>query len=374
MREVTVFVGGSVGSDPYSLKTWSGVSAHLLKGMEEVGLLDKAVGIKVPEFRKNLLLAKNFRPKRSAWRKNFYFDPAYRNSLTEAARGIAVASPVCLQVGSMFNLNAVFPDKECISYHDGNLPQVLASGFGMEGVSRKRIDQALRYEEEISNQMAAIFTFSEYLRKSFISDYHVPPERVFSVGGAVNFTEIPVSTPNKDYSSNRILFIGIEFERKGGPALLQAFRKVREAVPNAELNIVGPSDIGEVPEGVVFHGRLSKGDPEQNAKLESLFRECTFFVLPSLYEPFGIAPLEAMFYQLPCVLTNEWAFPECVTPGVNGDLVAKGSVEDLANKMIAMLSDPERLAVMGAQARARVLSRYTWGAVAQRMSTVIAGL
>jgi alpha-maltose-1-phosphate synthase len=81
-----------------------------------------------------------------------------------------------------------------------------------------------------------------------------------------------------------------------------------------------------------------------------------------------------MFYQLPCVLTNDWAFRECVTPGVNGELVEKGSVEDLAGKMIRLLSDPARLAVMGEQARERVVTRYTWEAVVGRMSTVVKGM
>jgi glycosyltransferase involved in cell wall biosynthesis len=274
----------------------------------------------------------------------------------------------------MFCLPTVFPNKKCISYHDGNLPELLNSGFGMEGVSRKRIDQALRYEEETSQQMAAIFTFSEYLRQSFIRDYRVSPNKVFNVGGAVNLTEIPTPTPNKDYTANRILFIGTEFARKGGPLLLEALQTVRRSIPTAELHIVGPAHLDNLPAGVVFHGHLSKADPVQKQKLESLFRNSTLFALPSLYEPFGIAPLEAMLYQLPCVLTDAWALRECVTPGLNGDLAEKGSVEDLAAKITQLLVNPGRLATMGQQARELVLTRYTWPAVVARMSNVIKSL
>jgi len=374
MRELTVFVGGSTGSDPYSPRTWSGSSQSLLKTMDEASLLDKAIGLKLPHLQNYWLLAKNFTRNRAVWRKHFYFDPAYRNALTRSAKEIPVTSPICLQIGSMFSLPTVFPNKKCISYHDGNLPELLNSGFGMEGVSRKRIDQALRYEEETSQQMAAIFTFSEYLRQSFIRDYHVSPDKVFNVGGAVNLTEIPAPAPDKDYATNRILFIGTEFTRKGGPQLLQALRIVRESIPTAELHIAGPAHLDNLPAGVVFHGHLSKADPAQKQKLESLFRDSTLFALPSLYEPFGIAPLEAMLYQLPCVLTNAWALRECVTPGLNGDLAEKGSVEDLAAKITQLLTNPDRLAVMGKQARDLVLTRYTWPAVVNRMSSAIGAL
>jgi alpha-maltose-1-phosphate synthase len=374
MRELTVFVGGSTGSDPYSSRTWSGSSPFFLKALDQAGLLDKAVGLKLPSLQNYWYLSKNFTPERAVWRKHFYFDPAYRRALTRTARTVSVTSPFCLQIGHMFSLPTVFPGGKCISYHDGNLSELLNSGFGIEGVSRKRIDEALRYEEETTQQMTAIFTFSEYLRQSFIRDYHVPAERVFQVGGAVNFAEIPSVTPNKDYTLNRLLFIGTEFNRKGGPQLLEAFAIVRQAVPNAELHIVGPHTLDNIPPGVVFHGHLSKTDPAQSAKFEDLFRTCTLFVMPSLYDPFGIAPLEAMLYQIPAIVTNDWALREYVTPGVNGDLIEKGNTQDLAAKIIHLLSDPDRLAVMGRQAREIDLNRFTWSAVANRISQTLSFL
>jgi glycosyltransferase involved in cell wall biosynthesis len=371
MSRLTVFFGGSIGSDPQSEKTWSGTSRFLLGAMDRAGILDRAVGIKVPSLLNKILLAKNFNRNRTLWRSHYYYDPAYRRALTQAAKRVSVTSPFLLQIGHMFSLPDAFPNKRCISYHDGNLAERLKSGFGFEGVSAKRIDQALRYEERVAGQMAAVFTFSEYLRQSFISDYHVPAERIFNVGGGVNFTEFPPANPRKDYSTPRILFIGTDFVRKGGPQLLQAFRAVREALPAAELHIVGPAKLTDLPCGVIFHGHLSKGDPDQKNKIESLFRDSTLFVLPSLYEPFGIAPLEAMLYQLPCLVTDSWALRESVIPGLNGNLVPKGSVEGLAAKMLSLLADPSRLAAMGQQGRDLVLRQYTWPVVADRISAAV---
>jgi glycosyltransferase involved in cell wall biosynthesis len=194
---------------------------------------------------------------------------------------------------------------------------------------------------------------------------------VFVVGAGVNLTECPPFNPDKDYSAPRVLFIGVDFARKGGPQLLEAFRIVRETMPHAELHIVGPAEIPEIPIGVVFHGRLSKSDPQQKLKLESLLRDCSLFVLPSLYEPFGIAPLEANLFQLPCLVTDAWAFRETVTAGVNGDRVEKGSIDDLAAKLLELLANPEQLAVMGKNGRELVLRKYTWSAVADRMARAI---
>ncbi|WP_051978247.1 glycosyltransferase family 4 protein [Edaphobacter aggregans] len=375
MREVTVFVGGSVGSDPYSPGTWSGSSAFLLNAMKNADLLDKAVGIRLPKLQNYALLAKNFTRNRAVWRKHFYFDRAYRKALTNAAKAVPATSPVLLQIDHMFSLPTAFPGRRCVSYLDGNLAELVASGFGTEGVSRRRIDQALECEIDVAQKMTAIFTFSEYLRHSFIRNYSIAPERVHNIGGGINLTDLPEPAHNKDYRGSRILFIGSEFTRKGGPQLLQAFRIVRQSIPSAELHIVGPaqnsSQLSDLPPGAFAHGHLTKNDPAQRLRLESLFRDATLFALPSLYEPFGIEPLEAMLYQLPAVVTNAWALREFVTPGVNGDLVEKGSVEDLATKLTQLLSSPDRLAAMGQRGRELVLSRYTWPSVVDRMAEVI---
>ncbi|MGH9518609.1 MAG: glycosyltransferase, partial [Terriglobales bacterium] len=124
------------------------------------------------------------------------------------------------------------------------------------------------------------------------------------------------------------------------------------------------------------HGHLSKADPAQLERLESLFRAASLFVLPSLYEPFGLAPLEAMLYRVPCIVTDAWAFQETVLPGVNGDRVAKGDAEELADKMIHLLNNPDSLAAMGGRGRELVLREHTWSAVARRIGgalTAIAG-
>ena len=368
MREVTLFVGGSVGTDPYSKKTWSGSSASLVGALDAAGMLAQAVGIDVPPLRKRLLMLKNVNRNRSLWRQHFFADPAYRQALTEAARGVRATSPVLMQLGHMFSLAEAYPGSKCVSYHDGNLVERLKSGFNIKGISSRRIEQALRYEERAAGEMTAVFTFSEYLRQSFIHDYHVAPARVVNVGGGINLTRVPEMGAKKDYGAQRLLFIGTEFERKGGPLLLEAFARVRAVHPAAELHIAGPRRMEAVPAGVVFHGHLSKDDVGQAAQLEELFRQATVFVLPSLYEPFGIAPLEAMLYGLPCVVTDGWALAESVQDGVTGLLAAKGSAEDFAAKMLRLLAEPETMAQMGERGRARVMGEYTWARVVGRMA------
>jgi starch synthase len=117
---------------------------------------------------------------------------------------------------------------------------------------------------------------------------------------------------------------------------------VREKMPQATLNIVGPreviKDLPDLP-GLFWHGYLDKSQPDDMMKLGKLLREASLFVMPSLYEPFGIAPLEAMAYEIPCVVSDAWALPEIVPDGICGRLVRPGDHEQLADVLLELLSD-----------------------------------
>jgi starch synthase len=119
-------------------------------------------------------------------------------------------------------------------------------------------------------------------------------------------------------------------------------------------------------------GFLSKNNPVEMQRFARILAASSLFVMPSLYEPFGIAPLEAMAYRIPAILTDAWAFPEMVQPGVNGELVRAGDVDDLAEKIIALLDDPDGLRRMGAAGRALVVGKFTWKAVVDRLRNELA--
>lgn len=378
---LSVFVGGSIGNDPFSTSTWSGSSRGFLNALEQAGALAEAISVELPFPEKSLLMLKNFNPDRGRWRRQFYLDTAYRERMTRAALRTQAGGDVCLQIGHWYSLPDVFPHSLCLSYHDGNLAG--SRGLGPQGLDR-RVQRTLDYEIKTANRMSAILTFSDYLRQSFINDYHVPPEKVFNVGGGVNLDQIP-AVEEKNFSSRQILFVGTEFARKGGLLLLKAFRHLRRQIPDVQLHIVGPQNLpeslaGKVPDGIIWHGHLSRSNPDEFRRLTSLFRTSSLFVLPSRYEPFGIAPLEAMLYRVPCVLTNDWAFREFVTHGANGLLInrkdswatpGEADAEELADLIVSALDNPPLLEVMGNRSREMVLRNYTWPAVVERVLAVV---
>ena len=155
------------------------------------------------------------------------------------------------------------------------------------------------------------------------------------------------------------MFVGRDWQRKGGPTLLRAFAQVRKIRPNATLTIAGCTpDVGAQP-GIKVVGDV----PEH--ELPVYCQQAAIFCLPTHLEPFGIATIEAMHYGLPVLTTNIGAMPDFVDDGVNGYMVNPGNDQMLAAYMLQLLQDPQLAAEMGHAAQQRVDRDYTWSRVAQ---------
>ena len=327
----TQFVGiigsGLMGRDPFDRRSWSTSSYFFFTALQRQGALSRAFAVEVPRLNRFGFIARNFRRDREAWRMSFYNDTGYRDALTaEISKKLNrddFLGQSFLQIGAMYDVPQLIRGRySCFSYHDGNLAMSLRSPYAPIGLDQRSTDRALSYERHVYLGMNKVFAMSDYLRRSFIEDFGVPEERVSSVGAGINMNAIPDPQHGKCYDIPNLLFIGVDFARKGGWELLKAFRAVREKVANATLHIVGPREL-KIPTalegGVVVHGYLNKTNPEDQKRLMRLFERCCLFVMPSLYEPFGIAPLEAMAHQLPCLVTDAWALKEIVTRGKTGD-------------------------------------------------------
>ncbi len=224
-------------------------------------------------------------------------------------------------------------------------------------------------ERSVYHRVARVFTFSDYLRRSFQDDFEVPAARVETVYAGANLdlgrirprTAVPQGPP-------AILFVGRQWERKGGPAVVSAFRKVRQSLPEATLRIVGCSpDLGDEP-GVEVIGRIMKDEPGGEEKLARLYETSDVFCMPSRFEPFGIVFVEAMLHGLPCIGTDRFAMPEIIADGKTGWLVPEDDIGALSDCLTTALSDRAKSLAMGQQGLIRARECFTWSAVAAKIA------
>lgn len=223
----------------------------------------------------------------------------------------------------------------------------------------------LARERQIYANAALVFTMSSHVRRSVIEHYGIDPDRVRCVfaGSNVETTAAPPAAEDP-HASKRVLFIGRDWTRKGGPQLLEAFRIARRQHPDATLVIAGSTP--EVAEpGVEVLGEISA--EEASAQ----YRRATVFALPTRLEPFGIVFVEALKHGVPVVATRLGAVPDIVQDGETGLLVEPGDVDGLAAALAALLGDPERCRRFGELGRRRMEERYTWAHTVDAMTAQI---
>jgi glycosyltransferase involved in cell wall biosynthesis len=222
-------------------------------------------------------------------------------------------------------------------------------------------------ERTIYRNAARVFTRSHDVTADLEKHYGVGVDKVTCVYAGTNVPMSGAPPASTAHGQRRILFVGGDWERKGGPVLAAAFREVLRVLPDAHLTIVGASPQLDLPNTTVL-GNL----PLEAVSAE--FARATLFCLPTRLEPFGIAVLEAMLHRLPVVGTAVGAMRDMIRDGVTGRLVAPGDSRDLADALLEMLGDPERCRRFGEAGHRLLLERYTWQAVGARMRSVIAPL
>lgn len=370
------------GDAETSTGSFSGVTNSVLRALRSAGHRVECADVDLYGARRLAGAVREFSPKRARWSTRFRLKP-FPAALRSRIAQRAVASrrdrlDAVLQVGATFELGADCPVPYFL-YCDSNIRMAMhGAGSGHSNarwLSEAELALVVARESRVYAGAAGIFTLSERLRRSFIEDFGIAPERVEAAGAGPNFdtADIPDRLDEFRQGPPEVLFIGVQFARKGGDALLRAFARARAEVPDARLTVVGPREpIPEAP-GVEWLGFLDKDVSGDRARLDAAFRRARLFCLPTRYEPFGIAYLEAMYYALPCVGTRTGAVGEMIADGRTGFLVEVDDEAAMADRLVRLLRDPALAREMGLAGRQRARERYSWAFVATCMAQRIAG-
>lgn len=171
------------------------------------------------------------------------------------------------------------------------------------------------------------------------------------------------------HSSPSILFVGVLEKIKGVDVLLKALPLIKQTIPDIQLYILGKGSQETELKKMVRNLRL-----EDNVKFMgyvsgtkkfSFYKSVDLFVLPSVYETFGIVLLEAMACGKAIVASRVGGIPAIVDDGMTGLLFESGNENDLAKKVICLLQDTEQREKLGATGQERV-GNFQWKNIAEK--------
>lgn len=238
---------------------------------------------------------------------------------------------------------------------------------GFEGVSRAVIDRRRERQRAVYESSAGIFAMSHWFADVLVRHSGVPAGKVHVVGAGIHTPPGPPRSPRDAAARTRLLFIGRDFERKGGAQVVEATQMLRNSGLPVTLAVAGPLRWplpGDPPSWVDHRGDLS------TAEVSRLLVESDLLVLPSRFEAFGIAFAEALAHGLPCIGRRAFAMPELIDDARTGRLIDSNDPQILADAISSVLRDDAIYATCAAEADV-VAARWSWNRVAADMARIM---
>ena len=368
-------------SDPMA---WSGSAAEIRRALEgaveKLTVIDHLRGRKHPlhaALRLSLGTFKNKEPRYPLWMTQ----PALRSFAKATAAALEKHRPqalVCLSTQCLVYLHEYYkgPAIPIFSYTD--TPWMLwlevYKDFWPYPIGADRY--AAREQEAVQRCTGLIYA-SEWAKNDAVQRFGVPADKITvrPMGAAcvpaATEDEIKMAVLARPKDRVNLLFIGKEWDRKGGPLAIEVARQLRDSglVGDVSLHIVGASPTLQPGDESFVHvlGLLRRSEPVQAARLHGLLLNSHFLVVPTSAECFGLVFAEAQAFGLPSATRRIDALPSIVLDGETGVLLdEEAGAEAYVERLLALLAgDRSAYTEMALAGRRHFNERLNWTAMAR---------
>ena len=310
------------------------------------------------------------------WKQRYTFSGKYgANLMEEVARYAMVAAQVAKDLEGQFD---VIHAHDWLTYFAGiaakrvsGKPLVVhmhATEFDRSGENINRRVYAI---EKAGMQAAdRVIAVSELTRRIVIGKYGIPAEKVVTVHNAVRFGESEDAVPERAVKDKVVTFLGRITYQKGPDYFVEAAAKVLQRVPDVRFVMAGSGDLMNhvvrrvaqlgIADRFHFTGFLKGGE------VQRMFRLSDVYVMPSVSEPFGISPLEAMRSGVPVIISRQSGVAEVLDYAIK---VNYWDVDALADAIYGLLTYPS-LGRMFASKGLEEVTGLKWTNAAAKIKTV----
>jgi glycosyltransferase involved in cell wall biosynthesis len=301
----------------------------------------------------------------------------------EAGRRLRKIPPVDAVLSATNLSSGLLPGNiPLVVYSDSTLRLLYATYVRHANASWLNRRHADKIEIAGQRRSAALVYASEWAAESARSDYGANPEKVHVVPFGANLEtpptrqEVEQSIAARDRKQIRLVFIGVEWERKGGTVALAVTRELNRMGVPAQLTVIGCSPLIEPADSkfVTVLGFVEKNLSGQ-AKIHAELSRSHFLIVPSLAECFGIVYCEASAFGVPSIARNVGGVASAIRNDRNGRLFEINDSPIMMSKWIAAkFRDYEGYRQLARTSREEFEERLNWEVAGEKLEGILRGV
>ena len=249
------------------------------------------------------------------------------------------------------------------------------------GLSRRTLRNGHALEQSALDRCSLALFPSQWAVNSAIENYHVDPSKLHVVPFGSNVADPPshdevlTAIDLREPELCQLLWVGAEWERKGGEVAFATAEAMNRAGVRTDLQVIGARPPRPLPSFVKVHGFVSRHDPAGRRQLADLYTRAHFALGPSDAETFGVAFADACCYGVPVLAADTGGVGDNVRDGVNGRLFPQGaSGQACARMALDILKDPNEYRRLASGARNEYETRLNWGSAGALVRQLITEL
>lgn len=229
----------------------------------------------------------------------------------------------------------------------------------------------------------SVVAVSDWTKNILINRYDVPADKITVVHNGISeedYSDVLEESPSsvvsklKDHGYKIVLFVGRITFQKGPDYFVRMAKKIREYEPNTFFVVCGSGDMekqmirevagAKMSDRFIFTGFI------RGESLNTVYRAADIYIMPSVSEPFGLTPLEAMIQNTPVLISHQTGVSEVVSHALKANF---WDVDDMTNKVVSVLRNPSLQQCLRSNGKLEV-SKVNWHKAGDKLISLYAKL
>jgi glycosyltransferase involved in cell wall biosynthesis len=267
-------------------------------------------------------------------------------------------------------------DKPIVLWPDAVFGDIVDYYPEFTNMAQKTIRNGNKMEQSALDRCSHIIYSSDWAANGAMKHYNISKKKISVIPYGANIETtwdaetVEQKIQSKSYDHCNLLFVGVDWYRKGGSHAVKVAESLHNKGLKTELNILGstPDTKDKLPDYVNVHGFVSKETEDGKKLIHKLISNAHFLILPTRADCSPIVFAEFNSYGIPCLTTKVGGIPTLIKDGVNGKLFSLDATpDDYAEYILSLFKDYNQYKTLARNSYQEYKNRLNWEVSSKKM-------